>query len=59
MIIFNDSFYKAMAECALNSVAAAVTSIACERTIASYVSIVLRISYMRSYINNQFQCLQF
>ena len=48
MTIFNDSFYNAMAECALNSVAAAVTSIACERTIASYVSIVLRISYMRS-----------
>ena len=41
MTIFNDSFfYNAMAECALNSVAAAVTSIACVRKIASYVSIV-------------------
>jgi len=54
MTIFNDSFfYNAMAECALNSVAAAVTSIACVRTtIASYVSVVLPISYMRSYINS-------
>jgi len=41
-----------MAECTLNSVAAAVTSIACVRRIASYVSVVLRISYRRSYINN-------
>ena len=48
MIIFNDSFYNAMAKCAFNSVAAAVTSIACIRRIASYVSILLRISYMRS-----------
>ena len=52
MTIFNDSFYNAMAECALNSVAATVTSIARVRKIASYVSIVLQISYMRSYINN-------
>ena len=54
MTIFNDSFYNAMAECMLNSVAAAVTctSVACVRRIASYVSIVLRISYMRSYMNN-------
>ena len=55
MTVVNDIFYNAMAEYALNSVAAAVTSIACVRTtIASYVSIVLRISYlyMRSYINN-------
>jgi len=34
MTIFSDSFYNAMAECTLNSVAAAVTctSVACVRT---------------------------